>query len=76
LIIDEGTLGGYTYVWNESSASAPEGFLRLGSSYMVRVTYGTEDQWITWDKEYCEVNIDAPTLETVPSKKEEGGGEW
>jgi len=76
LIIDEGTLGGYTYMWNELAASAPEGFLRLGSSYKVRLTYGTEDQWITWDKEYCEVNIDAPTLETVPSKKEEGGGEW
>lgn len=77
LILDEGTLGGYTYVWNESAASAPEGFLRLGSSYMVRVTYGTEDQWITWDKEYCEVNIDAPTIESGGSKKVvEEVGEW
>lgn len=75
-LMEEGTLGGGTYEWNESAASAPDGFLRLGSSYMVRVTYRTEDQWVTWDKEYCEVTIDAPTLETGPSKKVEEGGEW
>lgn len=75
VIIEEGTLGTAYYAWNESTASAPENFLSLGSSYVIRVTYGEEEQWITWDKAFSEVTVTSPSVERPPSEVEEKG-EW
>jgi len=73
-LMEEGTLGGGTYMWNESAASAPENFLRYGSEFVIRVTYGTEEQWYTWDRGYSQVAVASPTVERETPKGD--GGEW
>ena len=62
-IIEEGTIGGGKYVWDESEAFSPEGFLRLDSEYVIRVIYGQAEQWLTWDKLYDQKTAYSPSIE-------------
>jgi hypothetical protein len=73
-LVEEGTIGGGTYTWNESAASAPENFLRYGSEFVIRVTYGAEEEWYTWDRGYSQVTVASPSVERETSGGE--GGEW
>jgi len=60
-VVEEGTLGTMYYEWNESSASAPDDFLRNDARYLVRFTYNDEEQWFSWDKRYSQINVASPT---------------
>ncbi|MCK4818987.1 hypothetical protein KA005_24655, partial [bacterium] len=63
IIIEEGTIGGGKYIWDESEAFAPEGFLRLDSEYVIRVIYGQAEQWLTWNKLYDQKTAYSPSIE-------------
>ena len=69
-MIQEGTIGGGEFIWNEFEAFAPEGFLRLNSEYVIRVIYGQAEQWLTWDKLYTQKTIYSPTIERNSKNKE------
>jgi hypothetical protein len=57
-------------------SSVSENFLGLGSSYVIKVTYGEMEQWITWDKEFSEVTVDSPSVEKSPSEwRRRGSGD-
>jgi len=60
VVVEEGTLGTSYYEWNESAASAPDGFLRNDSRYMIRVSYGDEEQWFTWDERHSQITAVSP----------------
>jgi len=72
IMIQEGTLGGGNFMWNETAALAPEGFLRLDSEYTVRVTYGQSEQWLTYDKYYSQKIVQSPSYDRdTPDYEEE-----
>lgn len=76
VVVEEGTLGTCYYEWNESAASAPDGFLRDDSRYLVRVTYNEEEQWYTWDERYSQVTVNSPSIEKREKPDIEKPLEW
>ena len=42
---------------------------------MIRVTYGAEEEWYTWDRGYSQVTVASPTVERETSGGEGGSGD-
>ncbi|MBN2334093.1 hypothetical protein JXL21_00940 [Candidatus Bathyarchaeota archaeon] len=59
-IVEEGTLGGHWYEWSESSAGAPDGFLKRNAKYVIRFTFYPSTYDWRLDREYVEATVNSP----------------
>lgn len=71
VVVEEGTLGGNTYLWNESVSGAPSGFLSKDSRYLIRVVYSPEESGYHWCKQYSEEIVRAPRTKDTSNGESE-----